>query len=150
MVALWTCVQMFVSLLCCCLPTLQPLLAGSTLWSRLTSRLSSFPGTRAGRGSNSRTTRGSADVVSGKRHGAGGDSSSGDQRWSWDDLEQQASTSAQNLTWPPPTYQAETEHHALRELPQVQYPAAQKQEAPGIHVQREFTLVESETPRHLY
>ncbi|PSR80560.1 benzoate 4-monooxygenase cytochrome P450 [Coniella lustricola] len=44
LVALWTSVQMFVSLLCCCLPILHQPLSNMGLWSRLGSKLASFTG----------------------------------------------------------------------------------------------------------
>ncbi|KAL2273540.1 hypothetical protein FJTKL_04443 [Diaporthe vaccinii] len=155
MVSLWTCVQMFVSLLCCCLPVFQPLLTGSTFWTRLSSRLSSF--TPLGWVSRIRSTGAStnnsgknADLTPSSQHrwsfndleqnpGKQADlATSTQQRWSFDDLEQ-PSSSSENLPWPQATYQGP--EYSMRDLPiqGVSHP-----EMTGIHVQREFGLIRSE------
>lgn len=42
MVSLWTCVQMFVSLLCSALPVLNRFLPNADLWSRIVSRVKDY------------------------------------------------------------------------------------------------------------
>lgn len=147
---------MFVSLLCCCLPVFQPLLTGSTFWTRLSSRLSSF--TPLGWVSRIRSTGASTDNNSGKNadlttstqqrwsfndleqnSGKQADlTTSTQQRWSFDDLEQ-PSSSSENLPWPQATYQGP--EYSMSDLPiqGVSHP-----EMTGIHVQREFGLIGSE------
>lgn len=150
---------MFVSLLCCCLPVFQPLLTGSTFWSRLSSRLSSF--TPLGWISRIRTTGDSTDN-SGKHTdltastqqrcsfndleqdpGMHADlTTSTQQRWSFDDLEQ-PNSSSESLPWPQATYQGP--EYYMKELP-IQ--GVSNPEMTGIHVQREFGSIRSEAYHH--
>lgn len=81
-------------------------------------------------------------------------------RWSWDSLEQPTTSSAQNLHWPrpPPTYQEEgNAYYSMNDLPVTQNmgsvmahsaysPTGTGMAGDGIHVQREFTLIETEVP----
>lgn len=129
MVALWTCVQMFVSLLCCCLPVYQPLMRGSTFWKRLAWRFSTitFP---FGRSSDRKNTVDSAKESPDHRDGP--EALSWGQL-SWDDLEQ-PSTSTQELAWIPSCHQ---DTHSLKSLPTRGLSDAERS---GIMVQRDIVI----------
>ncbi|KAI0894505.1 hypothetical protein F4806DRAFT_471582 [Annulohypoxylon nitens] len=116
MVALLTCVQMFVSLLCCCLPVYPPILPSVTFWDRLIS-YATFG--RLSLGGDSSNRRNDPSLGSRRQHG-------------WNNLDENNST--KGLTWPKATHQAET--YALSDFSiGVAHP-----NAPGIQVVRQFDV----------
>ncbi|KAI1661696.1 hypothetical protein F4813DRAFT_345443 [Daldinia decipiens] len=105
MVSIWTCVQMFVSLLCCCLPVLHPILPTAAFWSRFSSHMVSYMTFR--RASGARTTTQSAKESS---NGKGFHRTREPRLAAWEYLED---NSARGLSWPEATHQTDT--YALRE-----------------------------------
>ncbi|KAI1372085.1 hypothetical protein F4677DRAFT_449744 [Hypoxylon crocopeplum] len=128
MISLWSCVQMFVSLLCCCLPVFRPILPTAAFWSRLSSRMISYA--TFGRVSRDRTT---ANSARGSSKNSRGDSAGQHGLQGWKYLNEDNSMKA--LAWPEATHQAET--HALSEFP-IQ---GTHLEYPGIQVERRFDVV---------
>ncbi|RYP25134.1 hypothetical protein DL765_000015 [Monosporascus sp. GIB2] len=127
MLSILSCVQMFISILCCCLPVFRPILPTAAFWSRLSSRMISYA--TFGRVSRNRTT-----AYSGKRSSkCSGLDSAGKHHQGWKHLGEDNST--KGLAWPEATHEAEA--HALSDLPvQGAHP-----ESPGIQVLRRFDVV---------
>ncbi|RYP69622.1 hypothetical protein DL769_005242 [Monosporascus sp. CRB-8-3] len=127
MVSTLSCVQMFVSILCCCLPVYRPILPTAAFWSRLSSRMISYA--TFGRISRNQTT-----AYSGKRSSKrSGLDSAGKHRQGWKNLGEDNST--KGLAWPEAMHQAEA--HALSDFPiQGAHP-----ESPGVQVLRRFDVV---------
>ncbi|KAK5992616.1 Wortmanamides biosynthesis cluster protein C [Cladobotryum mycophilum] len=108
MVALWTCVQMFVSLLCCCLPVFHIFLPKTVaLWNRIYASLR--------QGSRSRTSGRSANSM-----------------YKQSDIPKQLDddNSIKGLSEPEATHQSQI--YALSNLPNV----GRHSESPGLHDQR--------------
>lgn len=125
MVSLWSGVQMFVALLCCCLPVYTPILPTSAFWSRISSQMINYAtfGRFSGFGSKSDSTN---TKGSSKRKGR---NPSGESQQGWEHLDEDNSTRA--LAWPEVTRQAEV--HALSDFPTP--------ESSGIQVQRQIHVV---------
>ncbi|KAI1409859.1 hypothetical protein F5Y13DRAFT_169088 [Hypoxylon sp. FL1857] len=126
MIALWSGVQMFVSLLCCCLPVFHPILPTAAFWGQLSSRVVSL--VTAGRLSRNNNTVRSAGGSGNSRHSAGKHTFQG-----WRHLNEDNSTKA--LAWPEATHQAET--HALSDFSAAGPHAGHH----GIQVERRFDVV---------
>ncbi|OKL58779.1 hypothetical protein UA08_05551 [Talaromyces atroroseus] len=125
MVSLWTSVQMFVSLLCCCLPMYNVFLPGLVaFWSRLSSRMVSY----ATFGRVSRFNSGSKSSTDSSRR-----SGYGNQGQDWVHLGDD--NSSKGFAWAEAAPFAEA--HALGELAPH---GRANPEASGIHVHRQFDV----------
>ncbi|KAI0203697.1 hypothetical protein F4808DRAFT_417577 [Astrocystis sublimbata] len=111
MVSLWSAVQMFVSLLCCCLPVCKPILPSAAFWNRVSTRMTHY--LTFGRDSNTQATGHSAKTS----HGSGGHMHSNEIGQDWERLDD---NSTRALAWPSATYQMEA-----RALSDPKFPAAQ-------------------------
>lgn len=132
MIAIWNTVQMFVSLLCCCLPVFNSLLPGHTphLWSRLTSKLASSRG-RATSYLMKGSTKKSRGVITSNEMGGPYDSfeqHSDDAEWS----------SSKDLVYPQPSYHVHTKAYPFGDYPIRKAP---QPEPTGVHVPKQFDMV---------
>ncbi|KAI0602448.1 hypothetical protein F4775DRAFT_588686 [Biscogniauxia sp. FL1348] len=122
MVFIWTSVQMFVSLLCCCLPVYSPILPTAAFWSRMLSYVTL--GHVSGVRSQAHWTKWWGN---GRRHHASGKTPQG-----WKHLEE---NSTRGLAWPQATHHAEV--HTLSDFTtQSGYTGPS-----GIQVQRQVHIV---------
>lgn len=132
MIAIWNTVQMFASLLCCCLPVFNSLLPGHTprFWSRLTSKLASSRG------------RATAYLMKGSTKKSRGGFTSNEMAGPYDSFEQHSDdaewSSSKDLVCPQPSYHIHTKAYAFVEHP---IRTAPQPEPTGIHVQRQFDMV---------
>ncbi|KAI0106405.1 hypothetical protein GGR51DRAFT_517598 [Nemania sp. FL0031] len=125
MAALWTGVQMFVSLLCCCLPVCKPILPSATFWTQVSTRMTHY--FTFGRGSAARATTYSAKASDGSR----GRNQPKEARQGWENLDDEGTGA---LAWPQPAYQMES-----RALSDSSSPATQS-ELVGIQVHRQIDV----------
>lgn len=132
LIAIWSAVQMVVSLLCCCLPVFNSLLPGHTphFWSRLTSKLAS---------SRQRAT---AYFMKGSTKESGGVANSSEMSGPYDSFEQHSddvewSSKDLQVVCPQPSYHNHTKAYTFSHYPIQMGP---QQEPTGIHVQRRFDM----------
>ncbi|KAK9426029.1 putative integral membrane protein [Seiridium unicorne] len=131
MISVWSDVQMFVSILCCCLPVIHPMMPTTSFWGQLSSRIISYA--TFGRVSRPRTGIPPSEGSVKRSEGNMGSK----QNHGWENLDEHHST--MNLAWseaPPPEPSGQA--FGLNEFPTTQ---AENSETSGIRVQREFAIV---------
>jgi hypothetical protein len=127
MVSLLSCIQMFLSLLCCCLPVYQSILPSAARWNRMSAKVLSYAS--FGRISFNKSATRSADRSS--RRGPQDSNSKNSHRWEY--LDEQRNTGG--LAWPEASHQAEA--HSLQDFSPPSY---RRHDSGGIRVERQFVI----------
>ncbi|KAI9695819.1 MAG: hypothetical protein M1820_008413 [Bogoriella megaspora] len=131
MISVWTDVQMLISILCCCLPVIHPIMPTTGFWSQLSSRIISYA--TFGRVSRPQTGASPSEGSAKRNEGDMGSK----QNRGWEHLDEHHST--RNLAWSePPPPEPSGQAFGLNEFPTTQ---VENSETPDIRVQREFAVV---------